>query len=72
MAEKIVLSYQEYLDRQAKYALDPDNKWYAGKKLGHSPNDEEAAMHFAKEGGAKDFAERYIPADAIPPAKKTT
>jgi len=72
MAEKIVLSRQEYLQLQVKYGLGPENRWYAGEKIGHSPTDEEAMRYFIKEGGSKNFSEHYIPADVILQNKQTT
>ena len=72
MAEKIVLSQREYLRLQVKFALEPENRWYAGEKIGHSPTDEEAMRYFIEGGGSKDFAEHYIPAGTVPPAEQIT
>ncbi len=46
-------------EAQIQEILGDDNMWYAGERLGHSPNPNEAAMHFVNHGGAADFAQRW-------------
>jgi hypothetical protein len=72
MAEKIVLSFREYLQLQVRLALEPENRWYAGEKIGHSPTDEEAIRYFTEAGGSRDFAEHYVPAEVLSPNKHST
>jgi hypothetical protein len=72
MAERVVLSFREYLRLQINLALGPENRWYAGEKIGHSPTDEEAIKHFAEAGGSENFAEHYVPVEAISPTKPST
>lgn len=72
MAEKIVLPRKDYLKRQVETALGPDNMWFTGEEVGHSPNEQEAVMHFAEYGGSKDFAEHFVPEDAIPKKEDKT
>lgn len=61
MAEKIVLSQQEYNLRQIKEALGADNKYYCWQKSGHSPDNNEALCYYIESGGAKNFSDKYIP-----------
>jgi hypothetical protein len=48
----------EWLQRQKEEALSPNNLWYAGEWLGHSPSNEEAFRHYIRHGGAADFEKR--------------
>lgn len=59
MQERIELSFVEYMRRQIELILGPENKWYAGEALGHSPTDEEAVSHWITHGGAEDFSARH-------------
>lgn len=55
-----VLSLEEYQRKQKEEALSDENKYFAGEKLGHSPNPDEAVLHYANNGGAEHFAETHI------------
>jgi hypothetical protein len=39
--------------------LSSDNRWFAGEVLGHEPSDDEAALHYIKNGGADNFSKRH-------------
>ncbi len=54
------LSLKEYQEEQKKEILGPDNEWFTGEKLGHSPTDEEAAQHYVEHGGPESFAQKYL------------
>lgn len=58
--EEKFLSLKEYLKLEEKEILSPENRWFAGEKLGHSPTDEEAGRYYVENGGAKGFAERHL------------
>ena len=34
--------------------------WFAGEKVLHLPTENEAGIHYATEGGARAFEERYV------------
>lgn len=38
--------------------LGPDNRYFAGEKFGHEPDDNEAGIHYAEQG-ALSFAQRF-------------
>jgi hypothetical protein len=57
--QKTKLPRTEYWEKQKQQALGDLNRWYAGEKLGHEPDDEEAAKHFIEQGGAEAFAETH-------------
>ncbi len=65
--EKKVIPRKEYMKKQIEEALSEENKWYAGEKLGHAPTVAEAIIYYAEcpDGGAKHFAEEYIPEDMV-------
>lgn len=48
-----------YNENQIKDALSPENKWYAGEQLGHSPNDDEAMDYWLSHGGPEHFAQKH-------------
>lgn len=50
----------EFLQKQTEEALkSPENAWFAGEKLGHSPSPNEAIMYFIQNGGAENFRRRW-------------
>ncbi|MBI2482073.1 MAG: hypothetical protein HYV76_00690 [Candidatus Vogelbacteria bacterium] len=50
---------RQFLEVQKREALGPENRWFAGIALQHPPSDNEAVMHFIRNGGATDFANRF-------------
>lgn len=55
-----ILSLKEYLELERQEMLSPENKWFAGEKLGHSPTDQEAEQYYVENGGPEGFAKRHI------------
>lgn len=56
-----ILTFEELKKRnfsQMDEALGPVNKYYAGLKLGHSPDANEALIHYANNGGPEDWCRR--------------
>lgn len=51
---------KNYVRAELEQALGPDNKWFAGEKLGHSPTENEAITHFINHGGAKNFFSKHV------------
>ncbi len=48
---------------QIEEALGPENRWYAGEKLGRSPTESEAILYYIENGGAESFSKRYCSVD---------
>ncbi|KKS77036.1 MAG: hypothetical protein UV64_C0018G0009 [Parcubacteria group bacterium GW2011_GWC1_43_11b] len=48
---------------QSALMLGSDNLWFTGERVGHSPNRQEACLHFVITGGAKDFHEWWMSLD---------
>ena len=47
-------------EEQWELAQSDDNRWYAGERLGHSPNGCEAFIHFAlNSSGAANFRRQH-------------
>ncbi|MFA4936981.1 MAG: hypothetical protein WC575_01635 [Patescibacteria group bacterium] len=59
-SEKTPLPLKEYEELQKKEILGPDNEYFAGQELGHSPTDNEAAVHYVEHGGAEHFAKEHL------------
>ena len=45
---------------QIKEALSDENKWFAGERLGRTPTDEEAILHYILYGGSKKYRTRKM------------
>jgi hypothetical protein len=60
---KTIITRREYLTRQIEEIKSAFNRWVTGEEVGHSPDDNEAALHYINHGGAEHFAEEYIPED---------
>ncbi len=50
--------FKLYISLQVGEILGPDNTFFAGERLGHTPSDEEATHHYINNGGAVSFHER--------------
>jgi len=48
-----------YMLLQQEEILGDENRYYAGLSLGHEPTPEEAAWHYIKCGGAKNFFQKF-------------
>ncbi|MFH1111470.1 MAG: hypothetical protein V1712_00145 [Patescibacteria group bacterium] len=59
-SKKTPLSLKEYEELQIKEMLGQDNEYFAGRELGHSPTDEEAAEYYVEHGGAEHFAKEHL------------
>jgi len=58
--EEKPLPLREYLELEKEEMHSPENKWFAGEKLGHPPTDKEAEMYYIENGGPEGFAKRHI------------
>ena len=63
--ERKPIPLREYLELEKEEMLSPENRWFAGEKLGHSPTDQEAEMYYIQNGGAEGFAKRYLLKDRM-------
>lgn len=54
-----IKAQKRYIELERQEMLGEHNKYLAYKALGRSPDDNEAAMHYIKNGGAEDFHKRY-------------
>jgi hypothetical protein len=54
----MALTFMERKLAQVAEALSPDNEYYAGQSLHHSPTPTEAVDHYLHHGGPEDFARR--------------
>jgi len=54
------MTFREYMELQVARALSPDNYWYAGEHLGHSPSELEAVEYYIRCGAARQFKECYF------------
>ncbi|MFH1564588.1 MAG: hypothetical protein ABIC82_01935 [bacterium] len=69
--KRIVLhSLGEYINKQLEESKEDYNKWFAGEEVGHDPTPEEMFTHYAKYGGAKNFAKKCTHLDACTPEEK--
>ncbi len=50
---------KKYIELEKKEMLSAYNKYCAFLELGREPSDNEAAMHYIRNGGAKKFHEKY-------------
>ena len=69
--ERIVLTQKEYMWRQIEEIFSSENRYFVWEKLGRSGTDMELAWHYILNGGARDFARRYVPENVIRMPKKT-
>ena len=60
LPEEKPLPLKEYLELEKQEMLSPENKWFAGEKLGHPPTDQEAEMYYVENGGPEGFAQRHL------------
>lgn len=49
----------EWNQRQVEEMRSDDNRWFAGENLGHEPDEEEAALHYATHGGSDHFRDTH-------------
>lgn len=52
-------AFETYMEEQQKEILSPFNRYVTGEKVGRDPTDEELAMHYIENGGAKAFSQRH-------------
>lgn len=50
----------EYMKAQIAEMLSPENRYYAGQAIGHSPSTEEACMYYVLNGHSASFERRRI------------
>ncbi len=53
-------SIKKYNTIEGDEILSKDNIYLTGLKVYHSPNRDEAAENYTQQGGAEDFATRYV------------
>lgn len=56
-AEQALL--RQHLEGQQVEMRSPENKWYAGERLGRDPTPDECAMHYIQHGGSEDYYKKH-------------
>lgn len=54
-----LVTVAEFHKLMTKEVDSPDNRWFAGNFLGHSPDYEERLIHYIIRGGYRRFRERF-------------